>query len=70
MSKLVSGKTRYPSHSLGVFAQDPHLEIGATGSVWAEAVRNAWIGSGGSEESFQEMFPNLAEEVKKHPSPV
>jgi len=35
MSNIVSGKTRYPSHSLGVFAQDPHLEIGATVPVWA-----------------------------------
>ena len=70
MSKLVSGKTRYPSHSLGVFAQDPHLEVGATGPVWAEAVRNAGIGSGGAEESFEAMFPDLAEQAKKHPSPV
>lgn len=67
MSKLLSGKTRYPSHSLGVFAQDPHLDVGATGQVWAEAVRSAWIGSGGSEVSFEETFPNLAEQAKGPP---
>jgi hypothetical protein len=70
MSKLISGKTRHPSHSLGVFALDPHLEVGATGEVWAEAVRNAWMKSGGTEEAFEEMFPKLAKQAKKRPSPT
>jgi hypothetical protein len=70
MTKLVSGKIRYPSHSWGVFARHPHLEVGATGEVWAAAVRSAWIRSGGTEQTFEEMFPTLAEHAKKQPSPI
>lgn len=65
MDKLPSGEIRYPSHSWGVFAHNPELEVGATGEAWEQAVRDAWIESGGTEEAFEEMFPQFA---KKHPS--
>jgi hypothetical protein len=52
MEKLPSGQVRYPSHSWGVFAQDPSLDVGIAGEALAEVVRSAWFESGGSEETF------------------
>lgn len=69
MDKLPSGQVRHPSHSWGVFALDPALEVGATGEAWAEAVRDAWLKSGGTEELFEEMFPKFASPARKHHTP-
>jgi hypothetical protein len=41
-----SGQVRYPSHSWGVFAQDPSLDVGIAGEALAEVVRSAWFESG------------------------
>jgi hypothetical protein len=65
MDRLPNGHIRYPSHSWGVFADNPDLEVGATGDAWIEAVRDAWLESGGTEEAFEEMFPEFS-----HPSPA
>ena len=67
MDRLPSGEIRYPSHSWGVFARNPELEVGATGEAWEQAVRDAWVESGGTEEAFEEMFPQFAK-CRKHPS--
>jgi hypothetical protein len=66
MHKMPLGEIRYPSHSWVVFARESGLEVGATGDAWAEAVRDAWLESGGAEESFEEMFPQFAR-ARKHP---
>jgi hypothetical protein len=36
MEKLPSGQVRNPSHSWGVFAQDPSLDVGIVGEAWAD----------------------------------
>jgi hypothetical protein len=68
MEKLPSGQVRYPSHSWGVFAQDPLLDVGIAGEAWAEVVRSAWLESGGSEETFEATFPQLADYARKQPA--
>jgi hypothetical protein len=60
--RLPSGAYKYPSHHWGALAQNPMLEIGATGQVWIDAVRAAWMRSGGTEESFALVFPDLVAE--------
>jgi len=68
MEKLPSGQVRYPSHSWGVFAQDPSLDVGIAGEAWAEVVRSTWLKSGGSEETFEATFPQLADYARVRPS--
>jgi hypothetical protein len=58
--RLPSGELKYPSNRWGVLAQNPTLEIGATGEAWISAVRSAWIRAGGTEKSFEEAFPDCA----------
>lgn len=70
MSRLPSGQVRYPTHSWGPFAEDPSLDVGITGVALAEAVRNAWIEAGGTDETFGETFPHLAEWMPKQPMPA
>jgi hypothetical protein len=48
-----------------VFAQDPSLDVGITGEAWAELVRHAWLESGGTEETFEETFPQFADYARK-----
>ena len=67
MSDLPSGQVRYPSHSWGAFAEDPSLDVGITGEALAEAVRSAWLEAGGTEETFGDTFPHLAEYAPKQP---
>jgi len=55
--RLPSGEVKYPSHRWGILADNPTLEIGATGEAWISAVRSAWMQSGGTEQSFAEAFP-------------
>jgi hypothetical protein len=57
MEKLPSGQVRYPSHSWGVFALDPSLDVGIAGEAWAQVVRSAWLESGGSEETVRCHIP-------------
>jgi hypothetical protein len=52
-----------------VFAQDPSLDVGIAGEAWAEVVRSAWLESGGSEETFEATFPQLADYARKQPAP-
>ena len=70
MEKLPSGQVRYPSHSWGVFAQDPSLDVGIAGEALAEVVRSAWLESGGSEETFEATFPQFADYARKQPAPA
>ena len=69
MEKLPSGQVRYPSHSWGVFAQDPSLDVGIAGDAWAEVVRSAWLESGGSEETFEATFPQFTDYARKQSAP-
>lgn len=70
MDRLPSGQVRYPSHSWGALAQDPSLEVGIVGEAWAELVRSAWLESGGTEETFEQTFPQLAEYARSNPVPA
>jgi hypothetical protein len=58
VDELPSGQIKYPSHGWGALADNPTLEIGAKGPAWIAAVRSAWLRSGGTEQSFEEMFPH------------
>jgi hypothetical protein len=58
--RVPSGDFKYPSHRWGLLAQNPTLEIGATGEAWISAVRSAWLKSGGTEQSFEVVFPQYA----------
>jgi hypothetical protein len=58
--RLPSGELKYPSNGWGALAQNPTLEIGATGEAWISAVRSAWIRAGGTDTSFAEAFPDCA----------
>jgi hypothetical protein len=51
-----------------VFAQDPSLDVGIAGEALAEVVRSAWLESGGSEETFEATFPQLADYARKQPA--
>jgi hypothetical protein len=53
-----------------VFAEDPSLDVGITGEALAEAVWSIWLESGGTEETFEETFPQLAEYARKQPVPA
>jgi hypothetical protein len=55
-----SDSVKYPSHDWGTLAQNPTVEIGATGEAWISAVRAAWLRSGGTEQSFERAFPAYA----------
>lgn len=58
--QLRTDSVKYPSHDWGALAQNPTVEIGATGEAWVSAVRSAWLRSGGTEESFERAFPAYA----------
>jgi len=60
MDRLQAASVKYPPHDWGALAQNPTVEIGATGEAWALAVRDAWLRSGGTEESFELAFPAYA----------
>ena len=62
--RLPSGSIKYPSHDWGGLAKNPTAEIGATGEAWISAVREAWLRSGGTEESFERALPAYA--VQEH----
>ena len=70
MDRLPSGQLRHPSHSWGAFARDPTLEVGITGEAWAQLVREAWLESGGTDETFEETFPQFAEFARKRRLPA
>jgi hypothetical protein len=70
MDKLPSGQVRYPSNSWGAFAQDPSLDVGIVGEDLAEAVRQAWLDSGGTEVTFEETFPQFSAYTQKRPVPA
>ncbi|HEV7600415.1 MAG TPA: hypothetical protein VGO49_09175 [Bradyrhizobium sp.] len=70
MNKPLSDQQRCPSHSWGVFAQDTSLDVGASGEVWAEAVHNAWLKSGGTDETFAELFPQFSDYMRTQPVPA
>ena len=68
--RLPSGDFRYPSHRWGILAENPTLEIGATGEAWISAVKSAWMKSGGTEASFAQAFPDYVRDEAapvKHP---
>ena len=69
MDKLPSGQVRYPSNSWGAFAPDPSLDVGIVGEALAQVVRQTWFDAGGTEVTFEETFPLLAEYAKAHSCP-
>jgi hypothetical protein len=70
MDKLPSGQVRYPSHSWGALADDPSVDVGIVGESWVELVRGAWIESGGTVETFEQTFPQLADYPRSHRVPA
>jgi hypothetical protein len=70
MSDLPSSQSRYPGHSWGPFAEDPSLDVGITGQALADAVRTAWLEAGGTEETFGDTFPHLAESMTRQATPA
>ncbi len=61
--QIRSEDIKYRSDHWGALAQNPTLEIGATGEAWARAVLTAWLNAGGTEESFARALPRLAAQV-------
>jgi hypothetical protein len=46
------------------------MDVGIVGEAWAELVRSAWIESGGTVETFEQTFPQLADYARSHPLPA
>jgi hypothetical protein len=63
--RLPAEPLKYPSHDWGALAENPTLEIGATGRAWVSAVRAAWLHSGGTEKSFERAFPAYAAQQRE-----
>jgi hypothetical protein len=56
-SRVASRAIPNPSHSWELFAEHPDVQVGITG----QSCRDAWLRSGGIDETFVPMLPRFAE---------
>jgi hypothetical protein len=67
-AKASIGQVRFPSHIWGSVRPGSLSRRRNAGEAWAEVVRSAWLESGGSEETFEATFPQLAYYARKQPA--
>ncbi len=46
----------YATHHWGPLADDPWQDVAPDSQVWWDAVKRAWLHSGGTEAQFQRIF--------------
>jgi hypothetical protein len=69
MQEQPSKHLKYPSDHWGALAQNPAMEIGASGDGWISVIRETWLRNGDTEQSFYEAFPEYAPRLGISPRP-